>query len=137
MMMHSILKEPVKASIGQQPYKVKIVWRNGELIADEPESVGGQDLGPDPFTLLAAALATCTLSTLKMYIDRKALPVHSMQVDVNIAQNNDESLVSVFERSIRIDGTIDNIQRERLLHIAKSCPISKLLEHQIQLKTTI
>lgn len=136
-MLHYILKEPIKASIGQQPYKVTIVWRNGELVADEPESVGGKDLGPDPFTLLAAALATCTLSTLKMYVDRKGWSVNSMQVEVNIAQNNHGELSSIFERSIHIDGSIDNAQRERLLHIAKSCPVSKLLEHQIQLKTTI
>ncbi len=54
--MKYILENPVKGNISEQKYKTSIVWRNGVFIADEPEKLGGQDLGPDPYTLLLSSL---------------------------------------------------------------------------------
>ena len=52
------------------------------FVADEPESVGGHDFGPDPYELLSAALGACTAMTLRMYAARKKWDLK--QVDVHI-----------------------------------------------------
>ena len=70
-MANNLLEKDIVASIGEQKYFVEVIWRNGTLIMDEPESIEGKDLGPDPYTTLLASLAGCTLSTLRMYISRK------------------------------------------------------------------
>lgn len=77
-------EKPVHGSIGLEKYQCTIEWRNGKFISDEPQSSGGKDMGPDPYTLLLSSLASCTLVTLRMYIDRKGWNIPSISVNVNM-----------------------------------------------------
>jgi putative redox protein len=79
-------EKPIAGHIGLEKYQCTIKWRNGEFISDEPASSGGKDLGPDPHTLLLSALASCTLVTLRMYIDRKNWNIPVVTVNVNMYQ---------------------------------------------------
>ncbi len=135
--MEYLLENPIKAFIGVEKFKVTIEWRNGVLIGDEPMKIGGNDLGPDPFTLLLSSLASCTLSTLRMYIDRKAWDIKNINIVVNMYQNNENDITTTFERSITFDESISDEMKERLLLIAKKCPVSKILEHNIVINTKI
>ncbi|HOY12642.1 MAG TPA: OsmC family protein [Saprospiraceae bacterium] len=136
--MANLLDQPISAQIGMQKYKVTIQWRNGELIADEPTSLGGLDSGPDPYTLLLASLAACTLSTLRMYIDRKEWGITVLKITLNLSQEMvDGKVQTTFDRDIRFNENISLEQQERLLSIAKKCPVSKILENNILIQTKI
>jgi putative redox protein len=135
--MAYLLEKPVIANIGTEKYKVTIEWRNGTLIGDEPEQIGGKDLGPDPYTLLLSALAACTLSTLRMYIDRKGWDIANISVSANMFQSKENALMTQFERQIIFTETITEDVKERLLIIAKKCPVSKILENNITINTAI
>jgi hypothetical protein len=40
--MKYLLETPIKGTIGSEKYKTTIHWRNGVLITDEPEKLGGR-----------------------------------------------------------------------------------------------
>jgi len=130
------LEHPVVASIGTEKYKCTVEWRNGKFITDEPESVGGKDEGPDPYTLLLSSLGTCTLATLRMYIDRKCWDIPQISVSVNMYhETREEKTVTVIDRDLNFLSPVTDEQRERMVQIAKVCPISKLLEGEIHIRT--
>src|SRR6476660_5030843 len=126
--MENLLENNITGTIGTQKYLCTISWRKGKLLMDEPENVGGNDLGPDPFSTLLASLAGCTLSTLRMYIDRKGWDIPEINISMNLFQENDAELTTTINRSISFPTTIDDDTKNRLLIIADKCPISKLLK---------
>ncbi len=133
------LRKPLSGSIGTTKYQCTIEWRNGKIIADEPEEAGGQDTGPDPFTLLLSALASCTLITLRMYIDRKGWDIKDIVVNINLFQTKvHEHLNTVIDRDISFPGSkITPEQKKRLGEIAAHCPISKILEGGSKVRTFV
>lgn len=135
--MDLLFENDLTGTIGSQKYLCTINWRNGQLIMDEPENVGGKDLGIDPFSTLLAALAGCTLSTLRMYIDRKGWDIPEINISVNLHQESSPEFTTIIKRDITFPSEISLEQKERLLLIADKCPISKLLKGKITINTTL
>jgi putative redox protein len=135
--MENLLEDNITGSIGSQKYLCTITWRNGKLLMDEPKNVGGNDLGPDPFSTLLASLAGCTLSTLRMYIDRKGWDIPEINISLNMAQETDTELTTTISRTISFPNTIEEDIKSRLLIIAEKCPVSKILKNKILINTTI
>lgn len=132
----NLLGNDLVGSIGLEKYICKIVWRNGVLIMDEPTDINGTDSGPDPYTTLLASLAGCTLSTLRMYIDRKGWDIPEISVQLNMHQETENELTTIIKRNISFPTHISVEQKERLLVIAGKCTVSKILEHKVQINTT-
>ncbi|WP_163411302.1 OsmC family protein [Flavobacterium ajazii] len=129
--------ETLSAKIDTRLYRTEITSASGNIvIADEPQEAGGKNLGFSPSELLASSLASCTLITLRMYINRKQWNVSEIDVKVDFERNLDQK-ISLFTRKIEITGEIDETQRQRLELIANSCPIHKTLTNSIEIKTTL
>ena len=126
----------ITASTGKEKYITEIKTKKHTIIADEPETVGGADLGFNPGELLAASLASCTGITLKMYAERKSWNLEESMIEVTYDNDlkDDEVTMSM---SIRLFGTLDETQRKRLMEIANLCPIHKMLEKPISVHTTL
>lgn len=135
--MVNIVEKDITGHIGTQKYLCTISWRNGQLIMDEPESNGGKDLGPDPYSALLASLASCTLATLRMYIDRKGWDIPEINIAINAAQELDGEFETVFSRHISFSTEITTEQKERLIQIANKCPVSKILKGKITINTQL
>jgi putative redox protein len=129
-------EKPVSGTIDTQRYQCEIEWRNGKFISDEPPKGGGRDEGPDPHTLLLASVVSCTLITLRMYIDRKGWEIPHISVKANMFQNRkEETTVNYIDRDIRFLSPVSDEQRDKLTDIAKSCPISKILQGEVIVRT--
>jgi putative redox protein len=135
--MENLLENNITGKIGVQKYLCTISWRNGTFLMDEPESIEGKDLGPDPYSTLLASLASCTLSTLRMYIDRKGWDIPEINISLNLSQENNQELTTTISRTITFSNTIEEDIKNRLLIIAEKCPVSKILKNNILIHTTI
>lgn len=127
----------ISAQIDTRLYRTEITSGSGNiLIADEPQEMGGKNLGFSPSELLASSLASCTLITLRMYINRKGWNISEINIKIDFERDTDQN-VSLFYRKIEIVGEIDEDQRQRLHLIAEKCPIHKLLTNTIKIQTTL
>jgi putative redox protein len=122
------------ATIGLDIYKTELKARTHNLIGDEPEDVGGQDLGPRPGDFLRMSLASCTAITLRMYANRKNMNVQQIQVTVSNGPTTDKT---IYQTDIQITGNISAEERERLMQIAKKCPVHKILTNPIEIEHSL
>jgi putative redox protein len=107
------------------------------IVADEPGSVGGNDLGPDPYDLLTWALGACTSMTLQIYARRRGYPLHEVAIEVEHdhvhvrdgerAEGDPRAFVETFWRRIVLRGPLTDEQRDDLLRVARRCPVHKTL----------
>ena len=123
--------------------KQKITAGNHVLTADEPISSGGQDSGPDPYSLLLASLGACTSMTIQMYAHRKGFPLEKVIVRLTHERiyakdceecESKEGVVGRIERHITVRGALTEEQKAKLLEIAGKCPVGKTLTSELLIK---
>ena len=117
---------------GKGPLQQVVNIGRHALLSDAPEAFGGEDSGPEPHDLLAAALASCTALTVTMYARRKGMPLDDVRVRIGHGQ---EDGAYVFHRHIEFVGALGEEERGRLLEIANTCPVHKTLSGSIRIET--
>ncbi|EQB63508.1 MAG: OsmC family protein [candidate division Zixibacteria bacterium RBG-1] len=123
-----------------------IIAGEHRLIADEHKEKGGDDLGPDPYEYLLAALGSCTAMTLLMYARRKNMPLESVEVDLSFKREHKQDAAEVEEkrnfiekitREIHVKGNLSEQEKNRLLEIAQKCPVHKTITSRPEVQDTI
>lgn len=114
------------------------------LIADEPVAAGGEDAGPGPYDFLLAGLGACTSMTMRLYAERKSLPLDCVTVTLKHSKiyakdcaecETREGMLDQIERGIAMEGALDAEQRKRLMEIADKCPVHRTLTSEIRIVT--
>jgi putative redox protein len=122
------------ARIGRDKYRTQIEVGGHALTADEPEALGGANAGPAPYDLLLASLGACTAITLRMYADRKAWPMESVDVGLHFLRSDDGG--SRIERTLTIVG-LDAEQQAKLADIAERTPVTLTLKAGVIILTSL
>jgi len=127
----------ISSSIGKELYKIEIKSPTGNVvIADEPETLGGKDLGFSPNELLAGSLAACTAATLRMYADRKGWDLTAVNIKINLEWDEEAKQTNI-SRELELIGNLDEAQKARLFSIAEKCPVHKMLSNPIEISTQL
>lgn len=130
----------------KQGFLCEVSANGHNLIADEPLSMGGTNLGPSPYDFLGSALATCTAMTLNMYARHKKIDLTHVEVKVDHSRIHAQDCVDceksagkvdVFNRAITFKGNLSSEQKARMLQIADRCPVHKTLENEIKITTEL
>ncbi|MFP4090521.1 MAG: alpha/beta fold hydrolase [Cyclobacteriaceae bacterium] len=127
-------------------FTTEITTDEHALLADEPLEVGGSDLGPSPYELLNASLGACTGMTLRMYADHKKWPLNEVRVhlqhkkihaqDCDSCEKN-ENKIDQIERTIELEGDLNEDQKKRLMEIADKCPVHRTLSSAVEVKSVL
>ena len=138
--------EVIISETGEGKFHQSILAGPHRLSADEPLSIGGDDRGPTPYGLLLASLGACTSMTLRMYAERKKLPLDQVSVrlrhDRIHAQDcaeceTEDGRVDLIERRIDLVGDLSDEQRSRLLEIADKCPVHRTLHSEVVIRSEL
>lgn len=129
---------------GQGKLQQEVLSGPHRFLADEPVQVGGDDSAPSPYDFLLAALGTCTAMTLRLYAERKKLPLERVSVKlthnkIHVADctncETKEGMIDRIDRHLTLEGALTDEQRKQLMVIADKCPVHRTLTSEIDIRT--
>ena len=130
--------------IGTGKFRNTVTIGPHHLLADEPQSAGGDDTGPSPYDFLLAGLGACKSMTMRLYADRKSFPLDRATVTLKHDKiyakdcaecETKEGMLDQIEVRIGLEGPLDPDQRKRILEIADKCPVHRTLTSEIRIVT--
>lgn len=116
------------------------------MIADEPIDAGGSDEGPTPYDFLSAGLGACTSMTMRVVAKRENIPLEGAEIQITNDRmyakdcadcTTASGYIHRFEVRIKLNGNLSEAQRQRLLSVARRCPVAKTLTSEIKIEETL
>ena len=101
--------------------------RQHAFAVDEPDSNGGEDLGPTPHDVYDSALGACKALTTLWYARRKLMPIEDIRVTVERDDSEERRGVYRLRVTLDLSGPLTDAQRQELLAVAGKCPVHKLM----------
>ncbi|MEP6940544.1 MAG: OsmC family protein [Rudaea sp.] len=136
----------VVAETGEGRFAQYLLNGRHHLRADESQAVGGRDLGPGPYELLLMALGACTSMTIRLYADRRQMPLERVVVRLKHAKRymddckdcvDKPTMLDHIDREIELQGALNEGDRAKLLDIADKCPVHRTLTSKILIDTRL
>ncbi len=127
-------------------YTTEIKAGKHSLLADESESLGGNDFGASPYELLSASIAACKAMTLRMYANRKKWDLEEVKVHISYDRSykedcegcsREERKIETFDVELELIGDLDDAQKARLMEISERCPVHRTLNGSANFQTKV
>lgn len=132
-------KTVVVRSRQQTRFTQDVFTADHHVLADEPRRLKGNNLGMNPYEFVLAGLGACTSMTLRMYAERKEIPLSGVEVrlqhdrvhadDCEHCQSTSGKIDRI-RKSIHLSGDLSDDQKNRLYEIAEKCPVNKTLQSE-------
>jgi uncharacterized OsmC-like protein/fermentation-respiration switch protein FrsA (DUF1100 family) len=138
-------REVVVRETGNGKFQQTVSVGPHQLLADEPAAAGGDDTGLAPYDFVLAGLGACTSMTMRLYAERKSLPLERTTVTLRHSKIHAEDcaecetkagMLDQIDRVITMEGPLDAEQRQKLMEIADKCPVHRTLTSEIRILTS-
>lgn len=107
---------------------------NGFALSCEiPADAGQEPEGATPFGLLAASLSTCTVMSVRTFLQRWRIPPGEVEVRVAVRGG----LSPMLERTVTVEAVVDADLREQLSVEVDSTPVTRLLRDAVPIRTVL
>jgi uncharacterized OsmC-like protein len=104
-------------------------------IVDEPESIGGNDRGPDPVTSALGALLSCLMIAFRLVADRRGVAIDRFTGTI---ASPDQGKVSRIAVSLLVESRADADKVRSLLKPAKNaCYVHAMLNPDIEVDVAL
>ena len=130
---HQLFRE-VRVEGTGGPHRQTLSIGPHRIVSDLPSLEGGEDAGPSPYDMLAAALGSCTAMTVAWSAEKHKIPLQDLDVRVTQSRGSGGHL---FRVAIELRGDLDDEQRATLERAAGHCPVSRTLQHPISIDTRV
>ena len=114
-------------TLNQDNFRHSLNIDNHELFTDLPKSLGGDDSAPSPHDYFDAALASCKALTLKLYAQKKDMPLTGVTVEVTHDAAEEQKGKYTLNVKLTLKGVLTDEQRDELHRVADRCPVHKLM----------
>ncbi len=111
-----------------------------QWLADEPEEVGGSDVGPNPFDMLLGAVAACECFYVRRYAVTSKLPVEDVIVEARgdwVKEPGSEDETYQIEAEVKVKGDLSEKDLARLLRAAETCSLEQAVAGLKEVKSSI
>ena len=111
--------------------------------ADEPVSFGGNDIAPDPYDYLMAALGACTSMMVGLQARKRRWPLEDISVSLRHSRIQpkdceecvtENGMIDRIDVAVELTGPLTAEQRSELMKTAATCPIHRALKGEINLR---
>lgn len=92
--------------------------------------------GPNPFTQLLGALASCMVMTARLYADRKGFALEEVRVSVCDDRDEGQPLERV-RAEVTLVGELSEEERGRVFAIAQRCPVHRTLAGSVSIESVL
>ena len=114
-------------TLNHDNFRHSVNINNHELFTDLPKSLGGDDSAPSPHDYFDAALASCKALTVKLYAQKKDIPLTGVTVEVTHDSTEEQKGKYTLNVKLTLKGVLTDEQRDELHRIADRCPVHKLM----------
>ena len=112
--------------------KCSLVHQEGAALqTDAPKDIGGEASAFSPTDLVAAALASCVLTTVAMYAERHALNLDGMTAHVGKEMTKSPRRIGYLPLTVHLPASVTEDVRPHIERIAHACPVHASLHPDI------
>ena len=114
-------------TLNTENFRHSVNINNHELFTDLPKTLGGDDSAPSPHDYFDAALASCKALTVKLYAQKKDIPLTGVTVEVTHDSTDEQKGKYTLNVKLTLKGVLTDEQRDELHRVADRCPVHKLM----------
>lgn len=125
-------------TLNTENYRHSVNINHHELFTDLPKDLGGDDSAPSPHDYFDAALASCKALTVRLYAQKKDIPLTGVTVEVTHDATEEQKGRYALNVKLTLKGVLSDAQRDELHRVADRCPVHKLMTTaDINIETTL